>query len=493
VTGTVKEGSRQAGAYRPGPGWDEACAEDGSPREHYAALMDALGAADLCELTRAVDSHLAKTGATFGAGAETDFRVDPVPRILPAAEWRRVEAGLVQRTRALAAFVADVYSDREIVRSGKVPARVVESSENFEPWMLGVQIPADGFVTGLDLVRGDDGELRVLEDNMRTPSGIAYLLAAREAADAHLPLTPPEDRGDPAAAFAVLAQMLRDAAPEGVDEPFVALLSDGPSNSAWWEHGQVASALSIPLLAPGDLSVHRGRVHAELGGGNTRAVDVLYRRTDEDRLRTKDGKATWLAELLLEPVRSGTVSVVNPFGSGVADDKLVHAYVEEMVRFYLGEEPVLKSVPTYDLGDPDVLASALPRIDELVVKPRYGLGGSGIVICPHASEDDRRAVARRVVASPGEWIAQELIQLSTHPTICDGGLEPRHVDLRPYAIGGAGGATAVAGGLTRVALDRGSLVVNSSQNGGGKDTWVPGRARSAGRSVIGRAPQRESP
>jgi carboxylate-amine ligase len=198
----------------------------------------------------------------------------------------------------------------------------------------------------------------------------------------------------------------------------------------------------------------------------------VYRRTDEDRLRTPEGEPTWLAETFLGPLRAGRVSVVNPFGSGVADDKLVHAYVEDMVRFYCGEEPLIESVRTYDLGDREVLAEALERIDELVVKPRSGYGGEGVVVCPHATAEDRESVRREVAADPERFVAQELVELSTHPTVCDGRLEPRHVDLRPYAIGSGGSTVAAPVALTRVALDEGSLVVNSSQNGGGKDTWL---------------------
>jgi carboxylate-amine ligase len=384
-----------------------------------------------------------------------------------------VEAGLVQRTRALAAFVSDAYGDREIVRAGLVPARVLDSADDFEPWMLGVAMPGASYVTGLDLVRGDDGELRVLEDNIRTPSGFAYLVAARAAGDAHLSVPGPVARRDPAEAYELLGNALRASAPDGAGDPHVVAVSDGPSNSAWWEHRQIARALDIPLLTPSALSVRRGRLHAQVDGAGTRPVDVVYRRTDEDRLRDDEGRATWLADLLLEPVRQGTLSVVNPLGSGVADDKLVHAYVESMVRFYLGEEPLLMSVPSHDLGDPEVRRAALARLDELVFKPRSGLGGHGIVVGPHASDEDRRAVARRVAENPGDWVAQEMVLLSTHPTICEGSLEARHVDLRPYVIGTADAATAVPGCLTRVALDRGSMVVNSSQNGGVKDTWVP--------------------
>jgi len=469
MTATVKGETRPETAYRPGAAWDEACHPDGRPREVYASLMEALEGADLRRLETEARAQLSDSGVTFGQGS---FRVDPVPRIFGAEEWAALDTGLVQRGRALAAFVADVYGDRAIVRAGRMPARVIESAEHFEPWMMGVAMPATGFVAGMDLVRGEDGGLCVLEDNIRTPSGLAYAVAARAAVDPHLGAAAPARRRDPAAAYAMLGDMLRAAAPEGVSEPHVVLLSDGPSNIARWEHRQLARALGIPLVGPGDLLVRRGRLHAVLDSGQTRAVDVLYRRTDEDGLRDPRGRATWLADLLLAPVRRANLIVVNPCGAGVADDKLVHAYVEEMVRFYLGQEPLLRSVPTYDLGDPEVREAVRPRLDELVVKPRSGLGGRGIVVCPHASASDREEVARRVDAAPEHWVAQEMVALSTHPTVCEGRLEPRHVDLRPYVMGGAAQAATVPCALTRVALGRGSLVVNSAQNGGGKDTWV---------------------
>jgi len=494
MAGTVKDESCPPPAYRPGRAWDEACDHDGRPRRHYATVLDALAAADLEELSREVAADLDEEGVTFGGDGGSAFRVDPVPRILAADEWSRIEAGVAQRARALTEYVCDVYGERRIVEAGHVPARVIESADHFEPWMMGVEAPVAGFVAGLDLVRGDDGELQVLEDNIRTPSGIAYLLAARRAVDANLALEPPADRRDPAPAYEWLAQTLRDAAPGGVSDPSVVILSDGPQNSAWWEHRQIARALDIPLLTSSSLSCSSGRLRATIDG-DTRPVDVVYRRTDEDRLRDRDGRATWIADLLLEPVRRGTLAVVNPLGCGVVDDKLAHAYVAAMVRFYLGEEPLLRSVPTYDLGDYETRESALSRIRELVVKPRSGLGGQGIVVGPQASEEALRDITDRVKERPEAWIAQDLVPLSTHPTVCGGRLEPRHVDLRPFAIGGLqrgavppfddiglqrgavppfDGFRVVPGALTRVAFDRGSVMVNSSQNGGAKDTWVIG-------------------
>ena len=461
--------------YQPGAAHDEAFEPGGKPRPLYADLIARLAGTDLGVLTRAVAAELAAEGVSFGIGAGSAFVVDPIPRIVAAAEWDVVERGLAQRTRALAAYIADVYGDRAIVAAGIVPERVPESADHFEPWMTGIPTPAAGYLAGLDLVRGDDGVLRVLEDNIRTPSGLSYALAARAALDKCLPVDAPLARRDPAAAaFELLAATLRAAAPEGVDDPYVVLLSDGPHNTAWYDHRTLAEGAGIRLVVPDDLAVRDGRLRVTTEDGKTRPVDVVYRRTDEDRLRDEAGRPTWVADALLAPLQAGHLSVVNPFGAGVADDKLAHAYVEQMISFYLGEKPILNSVPTYDLGDPDVLAELLPRLDELVVKPRGGYGGEGVVVAPHATAEDRAALRARVLDRPDAYVAQELVLLSTHPTVRDGTLQPRHVDLRPYVIGAGDAATTVPGGLTRVAFGAGALVVNSSQDGGGKDTWVLG-------------------
>jgi uncharacterized circularly permuted ATP-grasp superfamily protein len=372
----------------------------------------------------------------------------------------------------LGSFLADAYGDRRIVAAGRLPARVIESTGNFEPWMMGVPVNLSGCVTGLDLVRGDDGVLRVLEDNMRTPSGISYMLAVRMALDRHLPPPRALSRRDPAPAHEMLGEALRSAAPDGRGDPSIALVSDGPRNSAWYEHTEIARLLGIPIVSPGDLQVRRGALFARGEDGNARELQVVYRRTDEDGLRDAEGRPTWLADLLLEPCRTGKLGVVNPLGAGLADDKLVHAYVEDMVRFYLDEEPLVPSVKTYDLGDPHTFERVMPRLAELVVKPRTGHGGAGVVVAPHATDEDRGALAEQVASDPAGWVAQETVKLSTHPTVCDGALAPRHVDLRPFVIGCGKRATIVPGALTRVAFDAGSLVVNSSQNGGGKDTWA---------------------
>jgi uncharacterized circularly permuted ATP-grasp superfamily protein len=370
---------------------------------------------------------------TFAGGP---FQLDPVPRVIAAADWTRVEAGLAQRVRALDAWCADVYGERRIVRAGVVPARVIETADSLEPELDGVHLGRWIGIAGLDVVRAPDGRFLVLEDNVRTPSGMAYALAAREASRQLLDRT--------AATLDGLRRMLKSALGDGR----AVVLTDGPDNSAYWEHRRLAELLEVPLLEPQELDVA--------------AVDVVYRRTDADRLDTPVGR---------QLTRAG-LRVVNAFGVGIADDKLAHAYAEDMVRYYLAEEPLIGSVRTFDLGRPDVLAEALDRLDELVVKPRAGYGGHGVVICPHAEPADVERVRAAVRESPEEYIAQELIPLSEHPTVIDGKLAYRHVDLRPFVFLGAHEVHVMPGGLTRVALDDGALVVNSSQNGGAKDTWV---------------------
>jgi uncharacterized circularly permuted ATP-grasp superfamily protein len=462
--------------YSPAVGaYDEAFDDGGAIRPHYEPLLDALADVDLEALTAGVDHDLRSRGARFrGADGDTPFRVDPVPRLIEAAEWEHVERGVAQRVRALNAFLADAYGEQRILEAGRVPKLVLESAVHHDPWMRDVPVPHGVYAgaAGLDLVRCEDGGLHVLEDNVRTPSGYTYLLAARDVLDERLPeaatALAPESVGD---IVEQLGDALRAAAPDGVDDPEVVLLSDGPSNSAWWEHQGIARALELPIVTLADLEVHDRRVHARVDG-RLRPVDVLYRRTDADLLQGEDGQPTAFADALLAPLRSGTVSVFNAFGCGVADDKLTHAYVPQMIEFYLGEQPLLPSVETLDLADPADLADALDRLDDLVLKERASEGGFGVTIFAHAERDERDRVTRELRRRPQDFIAQRRVTLSTHPTVIDGRLEPRHVDLRPFALQSGDDVHVVAGGLTRVAFGDGALVVNSSQNGGGKDTWV---------------------
>jgi uncharacterized circularly permuted ATP-grasp superfamily protein len=445
---------------------DEAYEPGGEPRAHYAAVMGALEERGLDALETHCAAAIRERGAYFGRNDA--FVVDPVPRVFASGEWRALAAGLAQRTRALNAFLDDVYSERRAVTEGLIPARVIEAADHFEPWMSGVQVKGPRItVAGLDVVRDARGRFMVLEDNVRTPSGLAYAEAARgvvgEVLDA-----PPGDEF--AGAYEFLGQALRAAAPEGVDDPSIVLLSDGPGNSALFEHRRIVRALGIPLVTWADLDIREGRAWATMNG-RREPIDVIYRRTDEDRLHEPNGRTTRLTTLL-GLVRKGTLTIANTPGTGVADDKLVHAYVEKMIGFYLGEEPLVRSVPTYDLEEPSTLGYVLGRLDELVVKPRSDYGGRGVVIGPHASRGDLAQVARMIAARPDRFIAQETIPLSRHPTVCGGSLEPRHVDLRAFVLTSGEHVHVVPGGLTRVALAPGALVVNSSQNGGGKFTWV---------------------
>lgn len=454
--------------------YDEAFRPDGAPRPAYRDVLAGLAEADLSALAGAVAERIVALGASFGSGRDrVPFHTDPVPRILEGAEWDLVERGLGQRLQALCAFVADVYGDRRVVEAGVVPERAIETCSYFEPWLHGVPLPPWAYVpvAGIDLVRGADGRLRVLEDNLRTPSGLTYASAARSAADRYLPGGVPVGRRSLDGGYDSLAASLRSAAPDGRGDPSIVLLTDGPANSAWYEHCALARRLDIPLVTPGDLYAGAGKLRAFVGHAS-REVEVVYRRTDEDRLRDAAGRTTWIAELLLDHCRAGTVSCVNAFGSGVADDKLLHAYADEMIRFYLSEEPLLDSVPAYDLCDSEIREEVLGRVQELVVKPRAGHGGHGIVIGPHATTEDRALIGRRVGARPQEWVAQDMVMLSRHPTVVAGELVPRHVDFRAFVIGRGDAVSVVPGGLTRFARAEGSLVVNSSQGGGGKDTWV---------------------
>lgn len=444
---------------------------DGAPRPGYDATLAALADADLVALCAAIQERLRDRGVGFGGQS---FIVDAVPRMLPGPEWDALAAGLQQRARALNAFLHDAYGEQRIVAAGIVEAELISGAEGYEPDLAG-RLPghcAPAAVIGFDIVRDGDGAFLVLEDNLRTPSGIAYAVATREVLGEHIAMPDGLDVHPLDDAFATLGEALRAAAPEEAgDEPFVVLLSDGERNSAFYEHQTIARILELPLVLAEQLSVRGGRLFARLPEGE-RAVDVVYRRTDEDRLCDEHGEPTHVARLLLEPVLAGTLACVNAFGTGVADDKLLHAYVEEIVRYYLAEEPLIGSVPTYDPGRPEMLEMILDRIDELVIKPRSGHGGYGVVIAPHARAADVRKAAKELTAAPERFVVQETVMLSRHPTVTDGRLEPRHVDLRPFAISSGEQVHVLPGGLTRVAFDADALVVNSSQNGGSKDTWV---------------------
>jgi len=451
--------------------YDEAVDPAGRPRPGYAALLDALDTAQLAELQRRVCEAMQRMGATFGDGEGQVFPVCPIPRLIHANEWALLQRGLAQRARALNAFIADVYGDREIVRAGVIGGQLIAEADHYEPAMAGI-CPPGGFapIIGFDLVRGSDGRLRVLEDNLRTPSGFAYSAAVRHAAESQFPLS---DRRrvplDPA--FESLRMVFHEAA-GGTEEPRVALLSDGPANSAWFEHRALARRLGVSIATPERLRLESGRLCMLLPSGELQPLDVVYRRTDEDRLHDERGWPTWLGEMLLEPLQRGLLSVLNAPGSGVADDKLVHAYVEDMIRFYLAQEPLIESVRTYDLTRRNTLTKVLGRLGELVIKPRSGSGGDGVVIGAKASPEERARIAAAVRAAPNRFVAQETVNLSRLPTVVDGRVEPRHVDLRVFSLSSSGRTVVLPAPLTRVALRDGSMIVNSSKGGGAKDTWI---------------------
>jgi uncharacterized circularly permuted ATP-grasp superfamily protein len=459
-----------APAYSPEPHClDEAYDADGEPRPLYAELLGELGRGELRELRHRVEARVADSDLTFGP--DEPIAADPVPRLIDAAEWERLRAGLMQRVRALNAFLVDAYGPQRIFDSGVVPRRLLETSDGYAEAMEGLIDPAipPATVAGLDLVRDGGGELRVLEDNLRMPSGACYALGVREIVEPEVGTTlrPLGLEGY----LEKLGEAIRAAAPTDREEPVAAILSDGPENGAWYEHERIGRELGMPIVTSGQLEVSRGRLFAR-GSRGRRQVDVIYRRQDADRLTDAGGVLTEFGEMLMPALRSGRLRCANSFGTALGDDKLTHAYVEKMIPFYLGEEPLLHSVPSYDLTDEAARKTAMERLDELVIKPRGGFGGHGVTIMPRASEPERKRAVGLLRRRPEHFIAQEPVEISSHPTIRGGGLRPRRIDLRPFVISSANGQAAMAGGLTRFAQGAGEMVVNSSQGGGCKDTWV---------------------
>jgi uncharacterized circularly permuted ATP-grasp superfamily protein len=472
--------------YAPADGFvDELFAGIGAPREHAAELvgtLDGMGRVVLTDLGRRRDEIFRQQGITFaisgpsGAASDRPFPLDLVPRIIPAAEWELIERGITQRLAALNAFLDDVYHGREIVREGIVPWELVLGSPEFRRGVHGIRPPGGIYfhVAGCDLVRDADGAWKVLEDNLRTPSGISYVLENRLAMTRLAP--------ELFAGYSVrrvdhypqlLLGALRDVAPAPGREPTVVVWTPGPANSAYFEHSFLARQMGVELVEAGDLVVRDDICYMRTTEGLSR-VDAIYRRLDDDFLDPLEFRPDTLLGVpgLIRAYRAGTVALANAVGTGVADDKAVYRYVPEMIDYYLGEKPLLENVPTYLLRDPEQLEAALERLDSIVVKPTGESGGKGVFIGPQASDAELTAQRALILRDPSLWIAQELVCLSTTPTVsADGSLVPRHVDLRPFAVCGAE-CRIVPGGLTRVALDEGSMIVNSSRGGGSKDTWV---------------------
>jgi uncharacterized circularly permuted ATP-grasp superfamily protein len=462
-------GRSSGAAERAEAAYDEAFRPDGRPRPGYRELLAQLEAREAERLGQRLKRRLRERGVTFGAADDGIFALDPVPRVLTAAEWEPLAAGIAQRARALESLARDAYGERDAVAAGVLPARVLSGAPHSEPAMVEAAVRRWIAVVGFDLVRGPDGRFRVLEDQVRMPSGLAYAVAAREELAALLP--EPADLRPVSHAFRLLAAALRDAAPDGAGDPSVVVLAEGPGAAAWYEHERLGRELGAPVVTLDDLERRRGRVVARRDR-ELLPVDVVYQRTEQDRFSDEQGRPTALGEALLEPCRTGRLACVNAAGSGLCDDKVVHAYIPELIRFYLGQEPLLESVRSYDLGADRAREEALGRLDELVIKPRGEMGGADVVIWSDADERLRRPTLERLRSEPDGVVAQERVLLSTHPTLWRGRLEPRHVDLRPYALVTEDGPEVLPGGLTRVALEPGSLIVNSGQGGGVKDTGV---------------------
>lgn len=468
-------------SYNVGAAWDEMFAGPGEPRSEYAALFEtlqSLSATDLEDRCAARDRSLRDQGITFSlSGEERPFPLDLVPRIISPDAWAGIEAGVVQRVRALEAFLADVYERGEVLADGIVPRRLVATSTHFHRAAAGV-VPPNGVriqVAGIDLIRDVEGRFRVLEDNLRTPSGVSYVVENRRTMARIFPDLFTSHRIRPVAEYPPrLLEALRAAAPAAAGaDPTVVVLTPGVFNSAYFEHSFLARQMGVELVEGRDLICRDGAVRMRTTDGEQR-VDVIYRRVDDEYLDPLHFRPDSLVGCpgILNAARTGMVTIANAVGNGVADDKLVYTYVPALIRYYLGEEPILANVDTHRLEDADDRAWVLDHLDEVVVKPVDGSGGYGLVIGPSATDEELARLRSRIEASPRSFIAQPVVPLSTAPTHVGRQLEPRHVDLRPFAINDGSSIWVAPGGLTRVALRSGSLVVNSSQGGGSKDTWV---------------------
>ena len=470
--------------YKPGKSYDELIEAPDQPREAAERLASYLGELGIRRLRRrqsAAERAIVEMGITFtvyseGQNIDRAWPFDVIPRVLAAEEWDRTEAGLTQRLRALNCFIADVYGERRFVADGGMPADVLESSGNYLPACQGARPPHGVWanICGSDLVRGDDGVLYVLEDNLRVPSGVSYMLENRAVTKQVFPeifaqqsIRPVDDY--PSALFDMLASL----SPRPGDDPEVVVLTPGIYNSAYFEHSYLAQRMGAELVEGGDLLVSDDEcVYMRCVEGLTR-VDVIYTRVNAEFLDPDALRPDSMLGVpgLIRAWRAGKVAISNAPGTGVADDKVVYAYVPQMIRYFLDEEPILPNVPTYLCAEPEQLQFVLEHLPELVVKPANESGGYGMLVGPHASRKEHARFRDLLKQRPRNYIAQPVINLSTVPTLVDDRIEPRHVDLRPFILQGRD-SYVTPGGLTRVALRRGSLGVNSSQGGGSKDTWV---------------------
>ncbi len=463
--------------------FDEMRAPDGEIRPHYreyCAWLDDKPTDFLPQKQREADALYTRLGITFAvygdeSGTERSIPFDIIPRIIRPTAWKIISDGACQRVRALNAFLKDIYHGQEILKAGIIPAAQVTGNPAFRPEMQGIQVPGDVYIhiAGVDIVKTDAGEFHVLEDNLRTPSGVSYMLENRKMMMrlfpqlfGRMPVAPIDHYTD------VLLDNLRAVAPEHVSQPTVVVMTPGAYNSAYFEHAFLAQQMGIELVEGQDLFVSNNYVYMRTTAGPQR-VDVIYRRIDDDFLDPLAFRPD--SELgvpgIFQAYRAGNVTLANAIGTGVADDKSTYLYVPQMIEFYLGEKPIISNVPTYRLSQAEDLAYTLAHLPELVVKEVQGSGGYGMLVGPTSTKEQIAEFRKRIEANPANYIAQPTLALSTCPTFRDSDIVPRHVDLRPYVLSGRG-VTLVPGALTRVALREGSLVVNSSQGGGTKDTWV---------------------
>jgi len=473
------------------PSFDEMRTETGTVREHYRGYERWLAeqASDVMQSRRdEAEMIFRRVGITFavygakdedGHGTERLIPFDLIPRVIPSQEWREMEKGLAQRVNALNRFIHDVYHEQEIVKAGLVPAEQILNNAQYRPEMKGVEVPNNVYshISGIDIVRAANpdgsGSYYVLEDNLRVPSGVSYMLEDRKMMMRLFPELFSRHRVAPVAHYPdLLLETLRSVAPASVNEPTVVVLTPGMYNSAYFEHAFLAQQMGIELVEGKDLFVKEKFVYMRTTQGPKR-VDVIYRRVDDDFLDPsvfrKD--STLGCAGLLDAYRAGNVTLSNAIGTGVADDKSIYPYVPKMIEFYLGEKPILNNVPTHLCRDSEDLKYVLAHLHELVVKEVHGAGGYGMLIGPAATKAEIEDFRKALLANPSGYIAQPTLSLSTCPTYVESGIAPRHIDLRPFVLSGKE-VQMVPGGLTRVALKEGSLVVNSSQGGGTKDTWV---------------------
>ncbi len=463
--------------------WDEMFAE-GDVRPHYQFVADQiknLSRSALREKEDLASKLFMNQGITFtvysnNEGIERIFPFDMIPRIITHTDWLNIESGIKQRLTALNMFLKDIYNAQNIIKEGVVPASLIASCPHFCREIFGITVPFDIYVhiAGIDLIRDADGTYFVLEDNLRTPSGVSYMLENREVTKRIFPTAlsnyPIQSVSDYSL---ILHKILISLAPRQNQNPTIVILTPGIYNSAYYEHTFLARTMGVELVEGRDLIVQDHKVYMKTTGG-LRRVDVIYRRVDDEFLDPVVFRPDSLLGVagLISAYRQGTVAIVNALGNGVADDKAVYTYVPDMIKYYLNEEPILKNVPTYHLEDAEHRAYVFENMHKMVVKKTYESGGYGMLMGDKASEAEIKDYKLAILKEPRNFIAQPIVKLSTAPCLIDGKLQPRHIDLRPYALCGPDGIKIVPGGLTRVALKEGSLVVNSSQGGGSKDTWV---------------------